>query len=403
MPYKQCISSACKGMVRDEKYKETLNSYFERATLAVGYSASNRIMLYVTDSKDKKITPAFIIFTISWTAVLIYLNSALLKNTGIQMSLSILISNLITTIFPAPEGQKTYFVFTSILFYLLLTSALCWIINRIVQGHASINALWSRIVPFVILFTSAIILKIVAEVQQMRLLYIVSICYIVVIQMYKVAVAPDTSKPTHSNYFTTFLDSIMCRSLVLWIQDYAKISIDNMDIAVIAFNIGIVILVYHHLTTFKRENSALPSQIEYGLGVLTFNISQQIFQMLQKKCNNKVLVSFMTVITLVACLFYTNTLYTKRMHNICVFCLGMAWSLLIEQWLSHFYSLFEYLFVYLIIFMAIQNLQETILLVYDFTEGSLMSKNLLAVMHDFESVMVIPHSASSNVGLPYIP
>ncbi len=258
-------------------------------------------------------------------------------------------------------------------------------------------SLWNRIVPFIILFTSATVLKTFEDSQQSKLLYLISFCYIIVSQLYLSKVDSNACSelmPSY-HYFVLFLDSIMCRATVLCIQDYARSRIDNMDTAVVVFNACIVILG-NSLIQF----SALPTQIHYCLGVLVFTISQQSFVILQKHCNDDKISSFIVVITMITLLFYTHS-YNKSLYNVCIICLSLAWTLLLEQWLASFYNLQEHLIIYLILFISIQKMKETMMQVLDFTEG-VLSKDHLLIVYGFEEdmLMVIPHDTSSAVGLP---
>lgn len=379
--------------------KDVLNNSFDRANLAVAYSAANRIMLVLSNkSQDVVTSPAFIMFTIGLIATLIYLNSTLLKTPGIQISLSIVMSNLMTSFFPRPEVQTTYIILTSILFYLIMISGLCWFLHCTAKVSVTAKMLWEKVLPFLVLFTSAIVLKIASDAQQMKLLYFVALCYILLIQFY----FDQNQNPDTANYFFVFVDSVMCRTMVLAIQDFAKSQIDNMDIAVIVFNMAVIFLVYSvaYIQKQQKKDLVLPPQVQYCLGVLNFAIAQQAFNFLLKLCNNEVLGALVTVTTVMTLLLY-NRFYNQAFYNICIFCLGMAWALLVENWIYSFYNFYEHIIIYLIIFILIQKLQTAMSLVYDFSEGLLSRRNLSAGVYDYyTNMMVIPHETSSEVGLP---
>lgn len=378
---------------------DVLNNCFDRANLAVGYSAANRIMLALSNNKSQEVvtSPAFIMFTIGLIAMLIYLNSTFLQTPGIQISLCIVISNLMTSFFPLPEVQSAYIILTSILFYLILISALCCFVHHTVKTSATTKLLWEKIVPFLVLFTSAKVLKITTDAQQMKLLYLVALCYILLIQYY----GGQSQDPDFINYFFIFVDSVMCRSMVLAIQDFATSRIDNMDIAVVVFNMAVIFLVYSVAAIQSpKGNTTLPSQVQYCLGVLNFAIAQQSFNFLLKLYSNQVMGAILSIITLMTLLHY-STFYNQAVYNICIFGIGIAWALLVESWLSSFYNFFEHVILYTIIFIMIHKLQITVTMIYEFTEGLLTTKAFAVVAYDYyTNMMVIPHESSTAVGLP---
>lgn len=360
-----------------------LTLFFERVVIATSYSAANRINDLITlHDSSHGIHSAFIIFTITVTGVLTILNSSLLQNTGLQTSLSILISKLIISIFPLAEEQKTYSVLAAVVFYLAFWSALCSLLSVVVKQNKTVSNLWDKTVPFIVLFSSSLSIQILIENQQMLLLYLLAFFYVVMIQYYYVDIQS-------SYYIFLFIDSIMCRAIVLSIQDYIKNMVDNMDVAVVVFNGGLLTIAYAYLSNVRNP----ASQINYCLGVLIFTVSQQIFSMLQKYGYNKVNQTFVITITIFTVFLFNNSC---RMHlsmpilNIFINCIVMSWGMLIETWLASFYSIFEPFILYFIIFIAIQKIQSSTASVIDFTRGIFTNKEQIAILYGYE-MMVITH------------
>jgi hypothetical protein len=371
--------------------KEYLNVFFERATIAVSYSVANRITKYITSpDHSQAIKPAFTILALSLTIGLIFLNIKVIQNSGVQTSISILISQIFTTILPLPEEQKAYFALPSIVFYVLICSVICSCISySLVQSQVS-TALWDKIFRFVILFSSSIAFQILTAVQQMKLLYLIAFCYVIFAQFY----FPQIEKP---NFFLLFIDSIMCRAIVLCIQDYAKSAIDNMDISVVAFNAAILVIGHSLITA---EDKIVTSQLQYCIGVMIFTVSRQLFAILQKYFDNEVLHTFMVTVTIFVVILYNSNWHVgKPIYTIVINCLSLAWTLLIETWLTSFNSAFEPYLVYFIVFATLQTLQESSASVVDFTEGIVVNKDQISTLYSYE-MMAITHEASSTIGLP---
>jgi hypothetical protein len=181
----------------NEAAKRLLETCFYRAIIAVSYSSADKITLLISNS-DQSIKAPFVIFIISLCAALIILNSRVLQNTGIQMSLSIVLSKLVISSFPLPEEQKVFFLLPSIVFYLALCSSICSVVDNVVSHSTSLKNLWSSIVPFVVLFTSSVILQKFNNASQLKLLYLISICYLVLSQYY--------FKMDEPSNFTMFFD-----------------------------------------------------------------------------------------------------------------------------------------------------------------------------------------------------
>jgi hypothetical protein len=381
-----------------EEIRDTLNSLFDRAIIALSYSAANRITIFISSRQDQEIKPVFVIFIISLTAALIVLNSKLLQVSGVQTSLSILISKLLISIFPLPEDQTGYILLPSIIFYLILCATLCSFINYSVKESKLSAALWNRVVPFIILFSSSIILQVLTRNSQMKPFYFIALCYIVFVQYYSFSSAVDHGGGGVPEYLFLFIDSVMCRALVLGIQDVVKSKIDNMDIAVIFFNTVLVILGYS-IVSMNEEQTV--SQIRYCLGVMVFTISQQLFTIIQKKFDNDIIHSFIITTSVITVLLYNHDKFTRPLYFLCINCLSLAWTLLIEVWISSFYSSFEPFIIYFIIFIIIQTFQDWAVHVFNFSKGIYHTHqgDLVASLYSYEAI-VIAHEASSNVGLP---
>lgn len=385
--------------------KDVIRNSFDRANLAVAYSAANRIMLAIAIKKGQDtVRPAFGLLVVALTCILIYMNSALLKNNGIQMTLSIVISNIITSsLLPFPEMQTAYTMFTCILFYLVIISMLCWGVHCAVKHNVNTNMIWEKIVPFLVLFASAIVLKIVTDAQQIRILSIAAIVYLVMAQAARFHDKKKESNHTEdvdeSSYFLVFVDSVMCRSLVLGIQEYAEIAVDNRGMGIIAFHMAAILLVYS-VEPYKQviENP----QMQFFVGVLLFTVARQTFQILLRLCNNGVLGSLATIVTTIT-LFLYNGFSNRILYNIGVFCLGIGWAAQVEEWISLFTNFFEHAIFYTIIFILIQKLENTMMLLYNFTEGiSIITAGKMSWAYNYyENMMVIPHTGSTTVGLPY--
>jgi len=379
--------------MKDEEIKESLNNLFNRAIIAVSYSAANRIIVYVS-AHGLIINPVFVIFTISLTSVFIILNSGLLRVAGVQTSLSILLSKLLTSVLPLPEEQKGYFILPSVFFYLILCSCICSFIHNIVENSKIIAELWDRISPFIVLFSSSIIIQIITKNNNLQLLYLISICYLTIVQYFYCSWNKIDDVKNRNYYFFMFVDSIMCRALVLFIQDFVKSKIDNKDIAVVVFNVFIVVMLYS--IVLMNTKIQVATQVHYTLGVLIFTISQQLFTILQKFCDNEIVQTFFITTTVMAILLYNRHLGSP-LYNICVNCLALSWTLLIEVWISSFHSAFEPFIVYFIIFIVIQKMQESALRVFDFTEGLFQTPK--DILYGYEMIM-IAHDTSSSIGLP---
>ena len=189
----------------------------------------------------------------------------------------------------------------------------------------------------------------------------------------------------------------MCRAIVLCIQDYAKSAIDNMDISVVAFNVAILVIGHSLITA---EDKIVTSQVQYCVGVMIFTVSRQLFVILQKHFDNEVVHTFMVIITIFVLIIYNSSWQIgKPIFNILVNCLSLAWTLLIETWLTSFNSAFEPFLVYFIIFATLQTLQESSASVVDFTEGVVINKDQISILYSYE-MMAITHEASSTIGLP---
>jgi hypothetical protein len=359
--------------------KALLNMFFERAIIATSYSAANKINDHIF-IHDDGIHPVIVIFAISVTGALTILNSNLLQNSGIQTTLSILISKLIISVFPLAEEQKTYSIFASAIFYLTFWSAICSLIQYYVKHNDQLNILWEKIVPFIVLFSSSQVIHIITENRQMLLFYLIALSYLVIIQYYSTDIQKES-------YIFLFIDSIMCRSIVLTIQDYIKSMIDNMDIAVVIFNCGLLILAY----TITSQVSNLPSQINYCLGVMVFTISQQLFHMLQKYGDNKVSQTFIIIIIIFNFLSFNHAsrrLLAAPILNICINCVALSWTMLIEIWIASFFGIFEIFFIYFIVFLSIQKIQNSTSSVIDFTEGIFSNKEQIAILYGYEMMMI---------------
>jgi hypothetical protein len=363
-----------------EEVKYSLKSLFDRGIIALSYSAADRIISVISND-DQSIKTAFVILILSLTALLNLSNCKLLQNSGIQTSLSIVVSKLVISMFPLPEEQTVFCLIPAILFYLVLCSCICIIIDRLVKQCDTINLLWNSIVPFVVLFTSAITIQIFMDNAQMGQLYLISICYLALCQYFLY-----TGKSSE-NYFLLFFDSLFCRSLVLCIQDYVKANIDDMDFALVAFNACIIIVGYSLRATLSQ-------QITYCISVMTFTISRQILTILQKKCDTQMMPPFVIAIMAMIVFLYNRNLGIP-ISNISINCISLAWSSIIELWLFSFYGNLEQFLIYIIVFIALQSFEDFALSIYDFSEG-LISPNLF-YNHD---LMVIAHDGSSLVGLP---
>ena len=365
----------------NEAAKNSLKNCFDRAIIAVSYSAANKITILISNT-DQSIKASFVIFIISLCAALIILNTKLLHNVGIQTSLSIIMSKLVISSFPLPEEQTIFFLLPSIMFYLVLCSSICSFIDFVVSHTTDVKILWSKIVPFVVLFTSSTILQKFNNASQLKLLYSISICYIVLSQYYW--------KVDNGSHYALFFDSLICRSLVLCIQDAVKMSIDNMDIAIVIFNACIIITGYS-LGTY------LTQQMRYVVSVLTFTISQQLLTIVQKKCENQLIPTFLFVVLIVTIMMY-NKHWDETISNISFNCFALACSSLIDSWITSFYNSLEPFIVYLIIFITLQSMQEIAMSLFDFSEG-LFTIEKASHFYNYE-LMVIAHDTSSSVGLP---
>lgn len=401
---------------QDQGVKELLDIFFDRAIIALSYSAANKITLLISNTNsnfvvnnnnnNSLIKPAFVMFILSLSVALIILaNKHLNTNyySGIQTTLSILISKIFTSLFPLPEEQKgSYCILPSLLFHLIMCSSICSFLRFAFEKNKIITALCDRIIPFIILFSSSMVFQQLTDNRQMHLLYLFALCYLVFIQ---IPSPPQNRYKDHIfsstlDFFLLFVDSIMCRALVLGIQDYVKAMVDNMDIALAVFNIGILVVLNYFLVMVGNYG---PSQIQYCTGVMIFTISQQLFVIVQKYCGNEPVHSFIISLTVFTSLLYNKICRQigKSIFVICINCLSLAWSLLIENWLSSFYGGYEPFLVFLVVFLAIQNLQEATYLIVDFTQDCYASHRIANVIaYGYEMMSVIAHSDSSSIGLP---
>jgi hypothetical protein len=362
--------------------KSLLDTFFERAIITTSYSAADKLNELISKHNGVLLRPVFIIFTISIAGALTILNSNLLQNSGIQTTLAILMSKLIISLFPLTEEQKTYSIFATAVFYLVFWSAMCTLIKYYAKHNDQLNVLWEKIVPFIVIFTSLELIRIMTENHQMLLFYLIALSYLVIIQYY----STDILK---ASYIFLFIDSFMCRSVVLTIQDYIHTMVDNMDIAVIIFNCGLLILTY----TIASKISNLPSQVHYCLGVIVFTISRQIFTLLQKYANNKLSQTFVIIIIIFNFLLFnqiSKRLLATPVLNICINCIALSWTMMLDFWFASFYGIFEPFFIYFIVFIFIQKIKNSTSSVIDFTEGNFSNKEQMSILNAYE-IIVITH------------
>ncbi len=356
--------------------------FFERTIITTSYSAAETLNDLVSKHNGILMRPVFIIFTICITAALTILNCKLLQNSGIQTTLSILISKLIISLFPLTDEQKTYSIFASAVFYLAFWSAICTLIRYYAKHNDQLNDLWEKIVPFIVIFTSLELIRIMTKNHQMMLFYLIALSYLVIIQYYSAEFRKDY-------YIFIFIDSFMGRSVVLTIQDYIHTMVDNMDVAVIIFNCGLLILLY----SITSKISNLPSQIHYCLSVMVFTISRQVFNILQKYGNNKVSQTFIIIIIIFNFLLFNQAskrVLASPVQNICINCIALSWTMMLKIWFASFYGIFEPFFIYFIVFISIQKIKNSISSVIDFTEGIFSNKEQISTLNAYE-IIVMSH------------
>jgi hypothetical protein len=169
-------------------------------------------------------------------------------------------------------------------------------------------------------------------------------------------------------------------------------SIDNMDIAIVIFNACIIIIGYS-LGTY------LTKHMSYCVSVLTFTISRQLLAIIQKKCDNQAIPTFIFAILVMMPFIYNNKL-VESLSNISINCFSLAWSGVIELWISSFTSHAEPFLVYIVIFISLESIHHTAITIFDFSEG-MFTWESASRLYNYE-LMVIAHDSSSSVGLPPI-
>jgi hypothetical protein len=164
----------------------------------------------------------------------------------------------------------------------------------------------------------------------------------------------------------------------------------RQDVGVVFLNTVLVVLGY--------AVAAEQPQIQYCLGVMVFTISRQLFAIAQRRFDNDIIHCFAITATVAVVLLYDHNKYTRPLFFLCVNCISLAWTLLIEVWIASFHGALEPFIIYFVIFVLVETCHDWAVLALDVSKGAKSDH----VLYSYEA-FVIAHEASSEVGLPSTP
>lgn len=330
--------------------QEIVNLFFDKAVIAISYTASSRLLDRFTSSSAHGLNIGIV--TLGITLICFVLFSEWIKNNAcLQTTLSIIISKLVIHLCMHIEPNNAHYdgnvLPATICFFLCFYSTLCVAIRSVlILEH--IHRQWDQIVPFVIIFSTSSILKSIKQNAEMRFLYVAIFIFMIwrsTLEFYCNSINP---------YLTQFLDSIIARGILLMLDDFIYGTSTRPGLG-LCFLFGCCLTII--CTWFPKAKRS--TQCQMCVGVLTYSFCSRVLQAIQKLCNEQISLTFVLVLTFVVLCLNLRTTVTD-VNQFCAIMLGVLWRTILDQWLFSFYQEWEQLLMYMIIFWGIQGLKETI-------------------------------------------
>lgn len=342
-----------------DRLREIVDTFFDRAVIAISYSASARLLDRLTSSSAHG--PSIGLVSLGVTVLCFFLLADQIKgNACLQTTLAIIISKLVIHVCTPmePSARHDGWVLPGIIcFFLCLYSTLC-IAMRQVLVLERLQKPWDLIVPFIVIFSTSSILKAIKQNAEMRFLYVTIFCHLLWRTSYWDT--PTTGEASHELYLAQFIDSIVARGILIVLDDL-------VFGAILRPGIGLCLLFASWLTIlcvwFPRATRS--SQCQLCVGVLTYSLCSRLLHALQSLCYGQISITFAVVAAfMVLCLHLqpqSNGASTSfDFTPVCSNALSILWSSMLDSWLFSFYQEWEQLLMYAILFWGMQGLKDTI-------------------------------------------
>ena len=328
-----------------ERLQGVLDCFFERAVIAISYSAAYRLLNRLTSSSAHGPNISLLVLGVT-VVTLLLLSRQVRQNACLQTTLSILISKLV--IYGIAPLEPTAYAYGWVLpgiicFFLCLYCSLCRAV-RAVLAFPPLQTQWDLIVPFVVIFSTTAILRAIQSHGELHFLYAAVLCHLL---------WWTTLEIQGDGYLHQFVDSIMARGILLVLDDLIFGSAIRPGIG-LCFLFAIYILLLN--ICFPSQQRSRPCQV--CIGVLTYSLCSRILEALKLLCNQQIGITFAVVASLLVLLLYQPRYLDFT--SICSNALSILWSNVLDSWVFSFYQEWEQILMYMIIFGGMQGLKDAL-------------------------------------------
>jgi hypothetical protein len=325
-------------------------SFFNRAVIAISYSASARMLDRLTSSAAHGPNIGLVALGLTIICFLLLVDRVR-QNACLQTTLSILVSKLVIHLCTPmePSAHREGWVLPGILaFFLCLYVALCLAV-RAVLVLEPLRQQWELIVPFIVVFSTSAILKAIKHNAEMRFLYVAVLCHMLWRSTWT---TPDDEIPRQ--YLAKFVDSIMARGVLLILDDLVFGTSIRPGIGQCLLFSTWLLLLCAYFPPDKRS-----SQYQLCVGVLTYSLCTRIVQVVRLWCSNQVGITFALVAAVMLLCLHIPPFFFE-ITPLCANALAILWISVLDGWLFSFYQEWEQLLMYMIIFWGLQGLKDAI-------------------------------------------